>query len=72
MSNELPFKDNGTYLFEIDSVKPVESKQKKTPGLEVSMRSIAGDTKGKSIKDTIWRTKGTAWKINDFLSAPGS
>lgn len=71
-NNELSFKNNGTYLFEIDSVKPVESKQKKTPGLEVSMRSIAGETKGKLMKDTIWRTKGTTWKINDFLNATGA
>lgn len=72
MSNELPFKDNATYLFEIDSVKPVTSKQKQTPGLEVSMRSIAGETKGQSLRDTIWRTKGTTWKINDFLNATGA
>ena len=68
---ELKFENNSTYIMKVDSVKHVTSSNKNTPGVEVTLVSAAGSTKGNRLFDTIWLTKGTKWKIDSFLNATG-
>ena len=62
-----------TYLMVIDTIEPVVSSQKKTPGLKLRLVVAAGPNKGDSLIDRIWYTgkKKSDWKKADFLKATG-
>ena len=62
-----------TYLMVVDTIEPIVSSQKKTPGLKLRLVVHAGPQKGESLVDRIYYTgkKKSDWKKADFLKATG-
>jgi hypothetical protein len=60
-----------TYLCVVDTIEPIVSSVKGTPGLKLRLVVSAGPDKGTSLTDRIYYTgkKKSDWKKTDFLLA---
>lgn len=65
------YEGNRTYLVKIDTIRAVESKNKKTPGFRISVVGSAGEVEGERLTDTVWITDKTKWKMTNLLAAAG-
>jgi hypothetical protein len=61
----------GKYPVEIKGAKPTVSGQKKTPGLELTLKITEGPRKGKVFKETLWATPKAYSRFRGLLEAVG-
>jgi hypothetical protein len=61
----------GDYLVKVKSAKPMRSKEKDTPGIEVVFRFVDGQYKNKEIHENLWITPKSMNRIRQMLEIWG-
>jgi hypothetical protein len=66
-----PRYNEGDYLVKVATAKPIRSKEKDTPGIEMTFRFTDGQYRGKKIVETLWITPKSLNRIRQMLEIWG-